>query len=249
MSRIESVASALIGARRERSRVDTAALDAAPQTREDCYAVQQAVADAIAPAAAFKTARKGPGDVPIMAPILFGTVRDSGSTFSRDELSVIGVELEIGFRIDRPLPDPTGADFALRARECISLVPAIEVVDTRLTDPEAAGPMWRLADNQNNGGLVCGTPVSAWQELDLDAAEIDLTIGGVREYSGAHPSPGGNAFDVFCAFAAIVGGHCGGLQPGQTVITGSLMGCHYIEPGRNVRGVIDGLGVVEVGFP
>ncbi len=249
MSRIESVAGALIAARRERRRLDTAALDAAPHTREDCYAVQQTVADAIAPAAAFKTARKGPGDVPIMAPILSGTVRDSGSTFSRDELSVIGVELEIGFRIDRPLPDPTGADFALRARECISLVPAIEVVDTRLADPESAGPMWRLADNQNNGGLVCGTPVADWQHLDLDAAGIDLTIGGVREYSGAHPSPGGNAFDVFCAFAAIVGSHCGGLQPGQTVITGSLMGCHYIEPGRNVRGVIDGLGVVEVGFP
>lgn len=249
MSRIESVAEALIAARRQHSRIDTAALDAAPQTREDCYAVQQAVADAISPAAAFKTARKGPGDVPIMAPILAGTVRDSGSTFSRDELSVIGIELEIGFRIDRPLPDPAVADFADRTRECISLVPAIEIVDTRLADPEAAGPMWQLADNQNNGGLVCGTPVADWRHLDLIAVEIELTIGGVPEYSGSHPSPGGNAFDVFCAFAAVAGDHCGGLQPGQTVITGSLMGCHYIEPGRNVRGVIEGLGVVEVGFP
>ena len=183
-----------------------------------------------------------------MAPILASTVRPSGAVFSREELSLIGVELEIGFRIDRPLPDPTADGFVDRVRACVSPLPAIEVVDTRLADPEAAGKFWMLADNQNNGGLVFGDPVAAWDHLDLTSGTIELTVGGKREFSGSHKVPGGDAFDVFCAFARIAGDHCGGIQVGQTVITGSLMGCLYIEPGQTVAGSIAGLGGLEVAF-
>jgi 2-keto-4-pentenoate hydratase len=246
---IQAIAGALAAARRKREPVDAAGFAGGPRNRADAYAVQQAVAAEIAPAAAFKTGRKGPGDEPIMAPILAGTVRDSGAAFNRDELFVIGIELEIGFRVNRPLPDPGRADFEDALRDCISVVPAIEIVDTRLADPEAAGEFWQLADNQNNGGLVCGTPVEAWHDLDMEAADIELSIGGDTVNSGRHHVPGGSAFDVLCAFARIAGNHCGGILPGQTIITGSLMGCHYLEPGQNVSGTIAGLGHVEVGFP
>jgi 2-keto-4-pentenoate hydratase len=127
-------------------------------------------------------------------------------------------------------------------------MPVIEVVDTRLTNPDAAGDLWKLADNQSNGGLVFGDPVAGWSGQPLDAADIELTVGGKTEYSGLHSVPGGDALDIFCAFAAIIGDHCGGLVPGHIVTTGSLMGCLYIEPGQSVRGTISGLGRVEVGF-
>ncbi len=112
-----------------------------------------------APVNAFKTGRAAPGDIPIMAPIRAATVRPGGASFSRDELSVIGIELEIGFLIDSPLPDPAAAGFAETARHCVSPMPVIEVVDTRLADPDGAGHLWRLADNQSTGGLAFGAPV------------------------------------------------------------------------------------------
>jgi 2-keto-4-pentenoate hydratase len=248
MTSNSEIAEALVAARLSHSRIDTGEFSDAPQTRADCYAIQQAVADRVGPVAGFKTGRGAPGEEPIMAPIFADVARPSGASFRPDELSVIGIELEIGFRINRVLPDPADADFADRLRLCVSPLPAIEVVDTRLADPQAAGTLWQLADNQNNGGLVCGDPLQEWDHLDLATATIELTIGGVLEFSGLHKVPGGDAFDVFCAFASIAGDHCGGLQPGQTVIVGSVMGCHYIEPGRDVHGSIAGLGEVSAGF-
>ena len=246
--RIHQIAESLIAARQDRRRLDPADFPSAPADRNECYAIQQQVLAAFGSAGAFKTGRNRPGDEPIMAPILSETVRASGAAFARDELFVVGIELEIAFRINSALPDPATPDFAEMARACVSPLPAIEVVDTRLVDPDAAGDMWKLADNQINGGLVFGEAVADWHDLDLTGGDIDLTVGGTSRFSGAHDVPGGDAFDVFCAFAAIVGDHCGGLRPGHIVTTGSLMGLLYIEPGQKVSGAIAGLGPVEVTF-
>lgn len=248
MTSNSEIAQALIAARLSHTRIDTGEFSDAPQTRADSYAIQQVVADRFGPVGAFKTGRRAPGDEPIMAPIFADATRQSGAAFRPEELPGIGIELEIGFRINCPLPDAADSGFADRLRRCVSPLPAIEIVDTRLVDKDAAGAMWQLADNQSNGGLVCGEPVEDWDHLDLATAAIELTVGGAMEFSGPHQVPGGDAFDVFCAFAAIAGNHCGGLQPGQTVIVGSLMGCHHIEPAKPVRGSIAGFGDVAVGL-
>jgi 2-keto-4-pentenoate hydratase len=44
----------------------------------------------------------------------------------------------------------------------------------------------------------------------------------------------------------MIGEHCGGLQPGQIVITGSLHPLTYVLPGTSVVGHIEGLGDVSV---
>lgn len=213
------------------------------------YAVQAAVVDELGPVGAFKTGRRAADEVPIMAPIMAAAVRQSPAVFNREELVRIGIELEVAFRIDSVLPNPNDPDFENRVRESVSAVPAIEVVDSRLADYDAVDPLWKLADNQINAGLVHGEPLADWHDLDLSHVTARLVFGGDTAFDGPAKVPGGDAFSTLCAFVRLVGAHCGGLHPGQFVTTGSATGLLFIEPGRTVTGRIEGLGGVEVRFP
>lgn len=214
----------------------------------EAYEVQRIVADAIGPVGAFKTARR-PGQAQIMAPIFQKDIQRTPAVFARDQINRIGIELEVGFLVKAPLPAATDADFAEKARRCVSAVAVLEIVDTRLAEIDPAPPPLRLADNQLNGALVVGEPLDDWQELDLETVTATLKLGDETVLDGAAPVPGGDAFRTFCGLAQMVGSHCGGLRPGHVVITGSLNGMPFIERGTSVRGWIDGLGAVEADFP
>lgn len=237
------LAEALLAARRGGSAVT----GPEPASLDEAYAVQRAVAAALGPARAFKTGRKADDGVPIMAPIL--DLRPSPARYGAAELVLIGVELEIGFLIEAPLPPVDLPDFAERAADCIAAVPVIEICDSRLADPEGAAPLLRLADNQLNGGLVVGTPVADWRDLDLRRVSAWLKVGDETLLDGEAAAPGGDPYASFCELARLIGTHCGGLAPGQVVITGSLHGLPWIGRGRRVEGEIRGLGRVEVDFP
>ena len=244
----DKLAQALIEARRSGRKLGIGDIGGGLPDAAAAYRVQAQVARAVGPVAAWKTGRKAPGAEQTMAPIFAGTVRSSPASFGADELWLIGVELEVAFRIDAPLP-PLDADFEQRARGCVSMLAAIEVVDTRLADHEAAGPVVKLADNQINAGLVVGAPRRDWQGLDPAEFDARLTFGAETVVDGPRPVPGGDAFATFCAFARMVGGHCGGLQVGQYVTTGSLNGLPFIQRGTSVRAHVAGLGEVAVDFP
>jgi len=236
----------ILDARRTLAPIAMADLAGAPSSLAEVYAVQQAVMTGLGAVGGFKTGRPGPGETPVFAPIPAAGVRASPARFDGGELRLAGIELEVAFLVEKPLPPVDSADFAERARACVVPVVAIEVVDTRLADHEAAGAFWKLSDNQLNTGLVVGQPVRDWHRLDLENVTISLIAGAKSLASGAAKTPGGNAFDVFCAFAAAVGTHCGGLQVGHYVTTGSTMGLVFVEKGCVVRGEIAGLGRVEV---
>ena len=210
------------------------------------YRIQSAVTGALGPVGAFKTGRKSVDETPIMAPILANRVRHSPARFLRSELDLVGIELELAFRVDSALPNPAAADFAERMRSCVSPLVAIEVVDTRLADHQSADPLWKLSDNQINGGLVFGDAVDDWRGMDLSRITASLWVDDETIIDGAVSVPGGDAFDVFCAFARLVENHCGGLQPGHLVTTGSVSGMRFVEFGQSVHGRIEGLGAVSV---
>lgn len=216
-------------------------------TQEDAYAIQALVASDVGPIGAWKTGRPDNLSVPVYAPILAQTVRTSPASYSVQELRCCGIELEIGFYIDRPLP-PFGVGFASALRDCVRPVVTLEIVDSRVQNflelPSAA----KLADNQVNGGLVIGLPVDNWSELNLTQAEVTLSINGQVVVSGISDVPGGNAFDTLSVMAGLVGAHCGGLRQGQVITTGTLSGIIFLEPGSAVEGHVAGLGTVHVAY-
>lgn len=244
----QEIADRLLAARRGGPKLAPGATGGRPASSEESYRVQALVAAALGPVGGFKTARK-PGVPQIMAPILAADVRTSPAVFGPSELDLIGIELEVGFVVERPLPEPEHPEFAALAREAVSAVATLEIVDARIAAHETADPLLKLADNQINGGLVVGTPRRDWQGLDLSRVAARLDLGGETVLDGPAEVPGGDAFETFCALARMVGAHCGGLKPGQVVITGSLNGLPFVERGTPVWGRIEGLGEVRADFP
>ena len=223
-----------------------------PGSMAAAYAVQSAQVTALAPhlgpVTAWKAGRKGPGEPISFAPILASLVRRSPASFTKAEAHLRGVELEFAFRLEDDPPPPDAVGFAHAMRSRVSLVAAIEVVDSRFVEADAAHPMLRLADFQMNAGMVIGEPLHGWSGINTDCGEVRWEIDGQVVAEGPAMTPGGEAFATFCAFAQTVGTHCGGLKKGHVVATGSLTGMQWAPPGARVLGEIAGLGTVETVF-
>ncbi|SLN20510.1 2-keto-4-pentenoate hydratase [Roseovarius gaetbuli] len=214
-------------------------------TRARVFAVQEALAATLGPVGGFKVAC--PPDAPIIiAPIYASDIHASPASLELPADEEVGVELEYAFRLIAPLPDRDVPDFAAQLRTCVELLPVFELVRSRLDDPKGASGLLKMLDNQLNGAVVFGAPIRDWQDIDVTQATAHLTIGEAVHLSGAAQVPGGDAFATLCKLALAIGTHCGGLQPGQLVITGSLNGLPWVKPGLFAKGEIAGLGAVEM---
>ncbi|EAU39729.1 2-keto-4-pentenoate hydratase-like protein [Fulvimarina pelagi HTCC2506] len=243
------LAEKLIAARRSGERLARSEADmlGADFETADAHAVQSFVFEAFGPAGAFKTGRKVEAAPVLVAPIYSDVLRPTGSGFTASEVKSCGIELEIAFRLDRPLPDLNADDFAERARACVTALPVIEIVDGRIEDFPTLPDALKLADNQVNGGLV-------WSEPETEDARsfvepvVKLSFNGQAVVSGPQKVPGGDAFQTFLAFTQTIGKHLGGFNPGQIVTTGTLTGLIFVEPGTVVEGHIEGLGSVSTTY-
>lgn len=240
---VSALAQGIISARRDATARPVRLPAEADVSFAEAYAVQASVAKAIGPVGGFKVANK-PGAPRIMAPIFKAEIWPSGHFLRVPADEEIGIELEVGFRIDAPLP-PRGAEGRReRIAACLSAVAVIEIVRTRIAGAPTAA--LKLADNQINGGLVVGAPVRNWQGLNLGRVDARLELGDRTVLDGPAEVPGGDAFENFLVLEEMVVDHCGGLAPGHVVITGSLNGLPYVQADLSVRGTIAGLGPVSV---
>ncbi|MEM9783357.1 MAG: hypothetical protein AAF899_12895, partial [Pseudomonadota bacterium] len=202
-----------------------------PRDEAEALVVQAMVAAALGPVGGFKTGRRSALDPPTVAPVLAADVVASGAAIDPAASRLRGVELEIAFRLECETPDTDDPAFDDRLADAVVALPALEIVESRLTDPEAAGPLWKRADAQINGGIVLGAPVADWRGLPLSSPTVRKAFDGRILVDGAVAAPGGCPFATFAAFARGLGTHCGGLRAGQVVITGSLTGLPFAPPG------------------
>ncbi len=213
-------------------------------SRAEAFDVQERMAAIHGPVGGFKVACP-PGAPIVMAPIYQADIAGPGSRIEVPGGDAAGIELEFAFRLKTALPNPDAPDFAARLRGAIELLPAIEIVHSRLIDPGSADANLKMADNQVNGAVVLGQAVSDWRDIDVTRARGGLTAGAAVLLDGEGAVPGGDAFETLKRFALSVGDHCGGWQPDQVVITGSLNGLPWVKPGLDVEGRIEGVGDVR----
>lgn len=235
MRTIDTLTKALLDARNSGSRADASALPSPDY--QQALAVQHAVQKRIGKVSGFKVARRAEGP-PVIAPIPAQKTFPSGATLPvRDRL---GIELEIGFEvIASPGTDPmSDAARVFRPRM------VLELVDTRLTGAENDA-LLKLTDMQINDGLVLGPALQRWNGQDFSTLDARLICGSQTILSGAATVPGGSALANLALLCTHLGDHCGGLQIGQTVITGSLSGLHYFPAATDVAGYIAGFGSIS----
>ncbi|MQA61777.1 MAG: 2-keto-4-pentenoate hydratase [Actinophytocola sp.] len=152
------------------------------------------------------------------------------------------IEPEIAFVLGGELRGPgvTVAD-AMRAVEFV--VPALEIVDSRITD-------WRIsivdtiADNASSSGVVLGSKPTRLDALDLRTAGCTFHINGELRATGAGGAVLGSPINALVWLANTLGPLDIALEPGHVVLPGSMTRAAPVAAGDTVVSDMGALGSV-----
>ncbi|WP_407663035.1 2-keto-4-pentenoate hydratase [Mycolicibacterium helvum] len=152
------------------------------------------------------------------------------------------VEPEVAFVLGRPLSGP-GLTIADAARAVEFVLPALEIVDSRIRD-------WRIgifdtiADNASSGGVVLGSCPVRLGSLDLRTVGCTLHIGGGLAATGAGGAVLGTPLNSLVWLANTVGPLGVTLEPGHVILPGSMTAAFPIRAGDTAVATISGMGTV-----
>jgi 2-keto-4-pentenoate hydratase len=243
---IEQAATALATARRGQP-IAELPQPVRPQSREDAFAIQDAVMAKLGEKAGGWKVGALPDGSKFVAPIYASAVKPSPASMPARGFHVIGIECEIGFRLNQALPArprPYSRDEVLAVA---SMHPTIEIVDSRYVDFRSLDRLQVLADNFSNGGLVYGAAASGWEGTDLSHPPIEVTADG-KPFADCTGLGAGNPIDLLVTAVNLASGR-GGIAAGTFVTTGTHTGLVFTEPGARIRADYGRFGVVEVSFP
>ncbi|MFD0667192.1 2-keto-4-pentenoate hydratase [Ramlibacter sp. MAHUQ-53] len=212
------------------------------------YAVQDQLIARLGPVAGWKVGAANDQAEPNCAPLPASVVVSQGTPVAVPARSLRGMELEVAVRL--------GADLlpgdALLPPEAIAaaidaVMPALEIVDTRLAEGRNAPVPAKLADLQSHGALVLGAPVKAdLRAIDLRTLRTQLWFDGqcVADTTGGHVAPDVMRLIAWLARHAQARGLP--LRAGQVITTGTCTGLILAPAGARVEGEVAGLGRVAL---
>jgi 2-keto-4-pentenoate hydratase len=230
------IAERLAAARRQGARI---ALDDAPKSFEEGFAVQDRVVAMLGePVIGWKVIEVPLGPV-VFAPLLAGGQVPAGGVWEVGGGEPAGIELEIAFRMARDVPkDATPAEIVDAAG---SAHVVFELCQSRIRAPETLPRHVTLADCILNAGIVVGAEIKDWRKRELRALPGRLRVDGEVHIEGKSADP----IRALHVLAPALAAHGKALKAGHVVITGSLIGMNWLTGRRTLRGEIDGCGTVE----
>jgi 2-keto-4-pentenoate hydratase len=243
---IERAASALAAARSGQAIAGLPA-DAIPRSAADSYRIQDAVIAKLGEKIGGWKVGMSPEGGHFAAPIYASRVAASPASLPARGFHLIGIECEIGFRINQalaPRPQPYTRPEVVAVA---TMHPTIEIVDSRYQDFRSLDRLQVLADNFSNGGLVYGPAATNWEGLDLAHVPIDVTCDG-KHFAECTGLRAGDPLDLL---VAAVNHACsrGGVAAGTFITTGTHTGMVFTDPGVGIAADYGRLGRVEVSFP
>lgn len=126
-------------------------------------------------------------------------------------------------------------------------LPAIEIIDSRITD-------WRIgledtiADNASSGGLVLGGTPTAIAGRDLSLLGCVLRRNGRIQHTGAGAAVMGSPLQAATWLANTLTARGVELAAGHIVLTGSLTAAVPVQAGDSITATLDQLGTVTAVF-
>jgi 2-keto-4-pentenoate hydratase len=221
---------------------------ARPQSEADSYAIQDAVLRRLGERiGGWKVGFSPEGGI-FCAPIYASRVHASPALLPSRGFHVIGIECEIGFRLNQAFParaQPYSREEVLRGA---SLHPTIEIVDSRYIDFRLLDRLQVLADNFSNGALVYGAAASGWEGMDLAHPPITVTADG-KDFAECTGLRAGDPIGLLVDLVNHIANRRGGVPGGTFVTTGTHTGLVFTEPGAEIRADYGKLGRVEVSVP
>jgi len=156
------------------------------------------------------------------------------------------VEVEVGFILGAALPAP-GCNVADVLRATAYVVPAIEIIDSRIADWKITLPD-TIADNASSARVVLGgnaTPISA---IDPRAIGATLRRNGEIIATGTSAAVLGNPATAVAWLANKVHAFGVTLEAGHVILPGSCTRAYDVAAGDSIRADFDILGSVGVSF-
>jgi 2-keto-4-pentenoate hydratase len=218
-----------------------------PHDASEAYAVQTAIARQLGPVGGWKVGAKSSSATPTVAPLLSDLMQAGPAKWASSALNIYCVEPEIAFHIGRdiaPRAEPLCAEEVYAS--VTSIHASIEIVDTRLAGWKDVDPLWKLADNQSNGGFVFDPKGSAWNGESLADAHVRLTIDGEMRADQRGGNPAGDPRWLLVWLVNHCTSERGGISAGSFVTTGSYAGMIFVEPNASVEVEFAGIGHVSL---
>jgi 2-keto-4-pentenoate hydratase len=248
VSAVAAVTEALLVARRAHRPAPSAGVASALQTAAEAYAVQDAVAHAMAwfdfaPPRHWKSGGPSREAVLTHAALPPGGVRPSGAAFDDWPMAGRAIEAEIALRLAGDVSAAQAA--ALQADDVDGLIDAmavsIEVCDSRWLEGPQTPALLRLADLQSHAALALGD----WQpyarrDWAAQRCEVRIGTGAPVTRRGSH-SLGDPAWLLPTWLRhASRNGHT--VPAGTVVTTGTWVGMLPAQAGDRVDVAFDGIG-------
>jgi 2-keto-4-pentenoate hydratase len=242
---------------RQGRRIDSLPDSCRPDTIEEGYDVQQALAAHTGePVLGWKiaaTSAAGQAHLDVSAP--FGGrlyecfCYTGGAVLPADGLHMRVVEAEFAFRLADDLP-PRGHDYdvdeVLARVDALHL--AVEIPDSRFENFAAVGAPQLVAENACAGLFVLGDVVPAWRALDLAAQPVSLSVNGAVAGQGVGANVLGDPRLALTWLANDRIARDEPLRAEQIVTTGTCLQPVAIGAGDEVVADFGALGRVELRF-
>jgi len=179
--------------------------------------------------------------------VLFDTMMVAdGDAVEVGELVAPRVEAELAFVLGTDLAGP-GVDVSAALRAIDGVLPAIEIIDSRVADWKITLPD-TIADNASSARCVLGGRMLAPTALDLRLCGMALSVDGTVEATGAGAAVLGNPVRCLAWLANTLGAFGDGLRAGDVILAGALHAAAPVVAGSSVTAEFAHLGSVGVRF-
>ena len=183
-------------------------------------------------------------DQPVAGGIFEFELHQSPTRIQISDFIRLGLEFELALELAHDVPPQKEEHTADSVRDLVAAVrPAFELIEDRDADYGHLDVMTLVSDNAWCGGVVLGTPIENWRDLDLDAIESTVVQSGQDD----EVTSTGTASPL--TFLAWVLNHFSArnmtLQAGEHIITGSAARTRFPKSGDRFAYHVAG-SVVEI---
>jgi 2-keto-4-pentenoate hydratase len=243
-----SAAGMLLDARRTNTPIDDLPAAVRPVNLEEAYFVQDRIALAYGEIGGWKVGAGTADATPMFAPMPRAWIAGNNAVLGGRH-RFRGLEAEIAFQMGKDLPprekDYSRDEVVAAIRSCH---PAIEVIESGLTDPLKAEKLSMIADLQMHGAFVYGAAVADWQSIDFSKERVTLVVDGVVRVERTGSNTAGDLTRLLPWLANDGAARTGGLKAGQWVTTGSWTGVSMGTAGSCVNVNFSTAGEVDLRF-
>jgi 2-keto-4-pentenoate hydratase len=187
-------------------------------------------------------------DEPFYGRLLQKRVYRSPARVAAADFFMCIIEPEFAFKMARDLP-PDGAPYeeADIVAAVDTMLPAIEIVDSRFNNWTSIGAPSLIADNGSNGAWVQGPDYTAdWRALDLVEHAMTLTVNDVVTRQGCGERVMGNPLNALAWLVNMLNQQGYGLKAGELISTGVCCEVYQAHAGDRLRADFGKLGTVEI---